>query len=187
MSSMASIGSFRDMEKFALTLFGRPPVQRDGIVLLQENKKETAIFVDVSGTGRSRKIWQDRYFTQESFKHRFGVDFEEVLMNYFKIYAEKHGLDVSFDDNLISLIQLMKFMIKNRDKDPEDWKFVKEFTATCETPYTSHLTATHTDPFQVLALGPGFQTPKDPTYTYVKIRDFVFSQRETVYRVYFRY
>ena len=161
--------------------------RRDKIAILQENQDQVAIFVDIPQTGTSSKIRGSRYYTPSTFKGKFGVDFEEVLMNYFKIYAEKHGLDVSFDDNLITLIHLMKFMIKNRDKESEDWNFTEEFTATCQTPYTQHLISTQSNPFVVLEVGPGCQTTTDPTFTYVGIQNFVFTQRNVVYRVYFRY
>ena len=81
----------------------RSSTRHDKIAILQENQDQVAIFVDIPQTGTSSKIRSSRYYTPSTFKGKFGVDFEEVLMNYFKIYAEKHGLDVSFDDNLIFL------------------------------------------------------------------------------------
>lgn len=163
--------------------------QYDKLALMQaETGTQRNIFVNLEPSGkRSQKILAKNYFTQESFKTTFGVDFEEVLMNYFKIYAEKHGLDASFDDNLVSLIMLMKMLIKNRDKDADIFTIKDEFAAVCDTPQAQHLKKQETNPFIALEVGPGFHTPHEPTYTYVGITNFVFSRRGCEYKIFFRY
>ena len=162
--------------------------QYDKITLLQTDNSIRTIFVNLDTTGkRPTKVFPKNYFTQETFKSTFGVDFEEVIINYFKIYAEKNKLDVCYDDNLISLIQLMKFLIRNRDKDVEEFKLNEEFIKFCDTPHTKHFKENSINPFLALDVGPGFQTLKEPSYTYININNFIFTRRNKEYKIYFRY
>jgi len=146
---------------------------------------------------RPTRVFPKNYFNQVSFKKKFGVDFEEVLMNYLNLYAQKYNLETSFDDNLISLNHLMKILIKNRDKDSENYNILDEFVSSCNTPHTKHMKEQKINPFIVLEVGLSkklvnfvfysYQSPIEPTYTYVSISNFVFNRRYGEYQIYFRY
>lgn len=161
----------------------------DKLALIQMNAP-TCIFVNLCKTDKMQKpnkILSTNYFTETSFKTNFGVDFEEVLLNYFKIYAEKHNIEVTFDDTLITLIYMMKFLIKNRDKETEDYNIKKDFTEFCRTPYTDHLRKQEINPFDIIEVGPGYVTPHEINYTYIGIKNFIFQQQDTTYKIFFRY
>ena len=70
--AMASL--LENLEK----LFNKEQQHYDKIALLQSSSSIKPIFVNLDSSGkRPPKIWSKNYFTQESFKRTFGVDFED--------------------------------------------------------------------------------------------------------------
>jgi len=106
-------------------MFTKPASHLD---LYQKNRN--VIFVNLYSEDCDVKIpgiKKSNYFTRETFIKNYGVSFDDILFNYFKIYNSKNNINMTDDDILMTLNYLIKYMIENRDTDYYELSFNRKF------------------------------------------------------------
>jgi len=155
----------------------------DSVTLYQ--KQYHAIFVNLCEDDKTvigPGIEQKNYYTRDSFLKTFGIDFEEILANYFYRYDNLYNLNMNYDDILMTVIYLMKYMITNRDGEDEI-----TFIDYCKTLYSQHIKETKHNPFIKLVVGDGYVGDNCINHVYISFNNFFVSQKERQFMIFFRY
>lgn len=89
---------------------------------------------------------------------------------------------MNYDDILMTVIYLMKYMITNRNGEDEI-----TFVDYCKTLYSQHIKETKHNPFIKLVVGDGYVGDSCINHVYISFNNFFVSQKERQFMIFFRY